>query len=117
MPPAVMPTSPGMHRVTWDLRYPDPPDAELRLHRHAARLPRVHLELARDPGKTPRTTLVGPMVVPGTYTATLTVDGTTLTRPITVVADPRVPVTPPRSTPSFASSSEWWPASPPPIRR
>ena len=25
MPPPVMPTSAGMHRMTWDLRYPDPP--------------------------------------------------------------------------------------------
>jgi hypothetical protein len=44
------------------------------------------------PGLTPRSTLVGPMVLPGTYTAKLTVNGRSYSQPITVVQDPRVPV-------------------------
>jgi hypothetical protein len=45
-----------------------------------------------QPGLTPRSTLVGPMVLPGTYAATLTVNGHSYTQPITVVQDPRVSV-------------------------
>src|SRR5262249_51263490 len=37
-------------------------------------------------------TLVGPMVLPGTYTAKLTVNGSGYSQPFDVVADPRVPV-------------------------
>ena len=47
-PPAVLPTTAGMHRVAWDLRYPDPPTLNYGYSGNAARLSRVHLELARD---------------------------------------------------------------------
>src|SRR5207237_9894559 len=44
------------------------------------------------PGHTYRSTIVGIMVPPGPYTATLTVGGRKHTQPIVVVPDPRVRV-------------------------
>ena len=66
-------------------------DAQLRLQRQrCSTIASTRLSWHAIPGRTPRTTLVGPMVLPGTYTATLTVDGRSYTQPITVVPDPRV---------------------------
>jgi photosystem II stability/assembly factor-like uncharacterized protein len=93
MPPTALPTTAGMHRVAWDLRYPDPPTLNYGYTGTLLDYREYTLSWHAIPGKTPRSTLVGPMVVPGTYTATLTVNGTSVTQPITVVADPRVPAT------------------------
>jgi photosystem II stability/assembly factor-like uncharacterized protein len=93
MPPAVMPTSAGMHRVTWDLRYPDPPTLNYGYSGNLLDYREYTLSWHAIPGKTPRTTLVGPMVVPGTYTAKLTVGGKSTTQSFTLIADPRMPVT------------------------
>ena len=46
------------------------------------------------PGRTPRSTVVGPTVLPGTYTVKLTAGGQTYTRDVTVTADPRVLASP-----------------------
>jgi hypothetical protein len=94
MPPTVMPVSAGMHRVTWDLRYPDPPTLNYGYTGTLLDYREYTLSWHAIPGKTPRTTLVGPMVVPGTYTAKLTVDGKSYAQPITITADPRIPITP-----------------------
>ena len=53
------------------------------------------------PGLSYRNTTVGPMVLPGTYTAKLTVNGQTYTQPIMVVQDPRVSATPAALTAQF----------------
>ena len=76
-PPRVLPATPGMHRFVWDLRLPPP-------HALAHEYP-----ISALPGDTPKGPL-GPSVVPGDYTVRLTVDGTALTRPLTVKMDPRV---------------------------
>src|SRR5206468_9496291 len=44
------------------------------------------------PGHTYRSTIVGMMVLPGTYTVTLKAGGQSYTRPLTIVPDPRVHV-------------------------
>ncbi|HEY2432338.1 MAG TPA: hypothetical protein VGI12_06655 [Vicinamibacterales bacterium] len=93
MPPTVMPTTAGMHRVTWDLRYPDPPTLNYGYSGNLLDYREYTLSWHAIPGKTPRTTLVGPMVVPGSYTAKLTVDGKSSTQAITLAADPRIPIT------------------------
>jgi len=93
MPPQLMSTAAGMHRVTWDLRSPDPPTLNYGYSGSLLDYREYTLSWHAIPGKTPRTTLVGPMVVPGRYTAKLTVDGRSYTRTVTVVADPRIPVT------------------------
>jgi hypothetical protein len=93
-PPAVLPTSAGMHRFAWDLRYPDPPTLNYGYSGTALDYREYTLSWHAIPGRTPRTTLVGPMVLPGNYTVKLTVNGQTFTQPLTVVQDPRVTVTP-----------------------
>jgi hypothetical protein len=92
MPPTVLPTGAGMHRVTWDLRYPDPPSFNYSYYGTALDYREYTLNWHAIPGKTYRNTVVGPMVLPGTYTATLTVDGRRMTQPIVVVQDPRIKV-------------------------
>ena len=94
VPPAVLPTTPGMHRVAWDLRYPDPPTLNYGYSGTLLDYREYTLSWHALPGQTPRSTLVGPMVLPGTYTAKLTVDGRSYSQPIKVVADPRVSVPP-----------------------
>jgi photosystem II stability/assembly factor-like uncharacterized protein len=93
-PPAVLATTPGMHRFTWDLRYPDPPTLNYGYSGTLLDYREYTLSWHAIPGKTPRSTLVGPMVVPGAYRARLTVNGQSVTQPITVVPDPRVPAAP-----------------------
>ena len=79
-PPAVLPTSAGMHRVNWDLRYPDPPALNYGYSGALLDYREYTLNWHALPGLTPRSTLVGPMVVPGTYTAKLTVNGRSASR-------------------------------------
>jgi photosystem II stability/assembly factor-like uncharacterized protein len=67
----------GMHRWVWDLHHPVP-----LAMRH-------DYPISAIPHDTPRYPL-GPTVVPGSYTVRLTVDGKTLTAPLTVKMDPRV---------------------------
>ena len=93
-PPSVLPTAAGMHRVSWDLRYPNPPTLNYGYTGTLLDYREYTLSWHAIPGRTPRTTLVGPMVLPGTYTATLTVNGQALSQPIMVVQDPRVSVPP-----------------------
>ena len=93
-PPLVLATTPGMHRIAWDLRYPDPPTLNYGYSGNLLDYREYTLSWHAIPGKTPRSTLVGPTVLPGTYTAKLTVDGRSYTQPITVVPDPRVSVPP-----------------------
>ena len=59
--------SPGMHRVTWDLRYPGP-----------------WMSAARPEGPN------GPMAVPGRYAVRLTEGGWSSTQPLTMTEDPRI---------------------------
>ncbi|MGE5359736.1 MAG: WD40/YVTN/BNR-like repeat-containing protein, partial [Bacteroidales bacterium] len=92
MPPTVLAKTPGMHRVAWDLRYPDPPTLNYGYSGNLLDYREYTLSWHALPGQTPRTTLVGPMVLPGTYTARLSVSGQTYTQPVTIVADPRVKV-------------------------
>ncbi len=75
-------TAAGMHRFVWNLRYPRPNALDYTYsiaavwHRHTPLDPR------------------GPLVLPGRYTVTLSVDGRTYTRPLVVKLDPRVRVSP-----------------------
>jgi photosystem II stability/assembly factor-like uncharacterized protein len=76
-PPRILSAAPGMHRFVWDLRFPPPPVLE---HEYPISA------IAGDTPREPR----GPFVLPGSYTARLTVGGTVLTRTLTVKMDPRV---------------------------
>ncbi|MGH7689469.1 MAG: hypothetical protein ACREN3_07690, partial [Gemmatimonadaceae bacterium] len=65
--PARLEKSVGMHRFTWDLRYPGPWESAAR----------------PDGGN-------GPAAVPGRYTVQLTVGSSTSTQLLTVIEDPRI---------------------------
>jgi hypothetical protein len=72
--------APGHHRFVWDLRYPAPRGAE------------SSLSIAAVTGNTaiePR----GPLVLPGTYTVRLNVDGVVQEKELIVRMDPRVDAT------------------------
>jgi photosystem II stability/assembly factor-like uncharacterized protein len=72
-PPKVLSAEPGMHRWVWDLRWTDQVGA------------------GAPPGyEVFHGTTGGPWVVPGAYTVRLTVDGTSITRPLAVKLDPLV---------------------------
>lgn len=78
--PRSLPTTIGTNRINWDLRYDSIPATS---HTY---------EINANPGLTPASP-EGPLVGPGTYTATLTVDGTRYSQPIAVINDPRSPTT------------------------
>jgi photosystem II stability/assembly factor-like uncharacterized protein len=65
-----VPVEPGLHRVYWDLRSQGP----------------VRWESAREFAQGPKS---GAMVPPGTYTASMTVAGQTMSQKVEVVNDPR----------------------------
>jgi photosystem II stability/assembly factor-like uncharacterized protein len=88
--PTVLSTAQGMHRINWDLRYPDPPTLNFGYYGTLLDYREYTLNWHATPGHTYRSTIVGIMVLPGTYRAKLTVGGKTSTQPITVVPDPRV---------------------------
>ena len=86
--PKILSASAGMHRWVWDLRYPAPDSL------------RYQYPISAVPHDTPRVPL-GPLALPGEYTARLTVNGHTFTAPLTVKMDPRV------KTPSAALEQQF----------
>jgi photosystem II stability/assembly factor-like uncharacterized protein len=74
--PYAIPAEAGLNRAVWDLRY-DPPHS----FTHS-------FEINANPGETPASPL-GPLVLPGTYTVRLTVDGKSYTQRVKVRNDPR----------------------------
>ncbi len=72
-----MPTSPGIHRIVWDL------------HANAPDATHYDYPISAVPYRTPMTPQ-GPLALPGTYTVRITADGTTATAPLTLKLDPRV---------------------------
>ena len=79
-PARVLSAAPGLHRFVWDLREA-PPD-----------VPEHGYPISAIPGRTPPEP-EGPLVLPGTYTISLTAGGATLTRPLAVTVDPRLHAT------------------------
>ena len=76
-PQRILPAEGGMHRWVWDLHYP-PPNSTTHEY-----------PIAAVPHDTPRHPL-GPLVVPGKYSARLVAGGHTETAEFTVKMDPRV---------------------------
>lgn len=72
-------THTGMNRITWDLRYDDPPALRHDLENEMNSVPGATTEGPH-----------GPQAIPGVYTLKLTVDGQVYTRNVTVINDPRV---------------------------
>ena len=69
--PQSCPTQPGINRLIWDMRHAGTPGID-----------------APDLNVWERAT--GPMVLPGAYTVELTVNGETMTQPVTITPDPRI---------------------------
>jgi photosystem II stability/assembly factor-like uncharacterized protein len=76
-PAQPLPTTAGMHRFVWDLRYP-PPEGTRRSYPMTA--------VYGDTPSMPQ----GPWVLPGEYTVRLTVDGQSHEQPLLLKMDPRV---------------------------
>ena len=87
-------TAAGMHRFVWDLRYPRP--EALSYGYTIAGVWQVGTVAEPE----------GPLVLPGLYTVTLTVDGTDYSQPLTVKQDPRVQV----GTPELRDQMKLWQA-------
>jgi hypothetical protein len=86
----------GLHRASWDLRYDGPRLVALRTtppeNPHIWEEPRFRGKDTRpvthwglDPAE------VGPMAAPGKYVVKLVVDGQTLTEPLDILKDPKIP--------------------------
>jgi photosystem II stability/assembly factor-like uncharacterized protein len=69
----------GLNRFVWDLHYAAPPS-----NSHSYTMEVANLHSAAEP--------MGPLVLPGEYKVTLTVDGHSYSRQLKVVMDPRVHV-------------------------
>ncbi|MFN8570852.1 MAG: hypothetical protein U0132_02275 [Gemmatimonadaceae bacterium] len=78
--PYHLPTDAGTNRAVWDLRYDPPP---VFAHTY---------EINGNPGATPPSP-EGALVLPGTYTVKLTVNGKSYSRTVSVRNDPRSPAT------------------------
>ncbi len=76
--PRTLAASAGMHRFVWDLRYPRP----------AAPSYGYSIAAVRNQG-TPIEPM-GPFVLPGRYTVTLSANGVSRSRPLVVLLDPRL---------------------------
>jgi photosystem II stability/assembly factor-like uncharacterized protein len=88
-PPVVLPTTAGMHRVAWDLRYPEPSVINYSYFGDLLDYREFTLNTHAVKGTTPRVQPTGPLVVPGTYRIALSVGGQTYTRSLAVENDPR----------------------------
>ena len=91
-PPTTVPTSAGMNRFAWDLRYPHPP--VLSYGYFGSHLDYFEYTLPDHavPAETPRWQPMGPLVPPGQYEVVLNVDGETYRQSLEVKPDPRVKV-------------------------
>ena len=91
-PSAGLPTTAGMHRILWDLRYPDPQTLPYGYSGDLLTYTEYTLTWHAVKGNTPRVQPPGPLAVPGKYQVQLSVDGHTYTQEFTLVNDPRVAV-------------------------
>ncbi len=92
-PPEGLPTAAGLHRVLWDLRYPDPKTLPYGYSGNMLTYTEYTLTWHAVRGNTPRVQPPGIMAIPGKYTVELTIDGHTYKQEFTLRNDPRVPVT------------------------
>jgi hypothetical protein len=76
-PPQLLSTAAGMHRIAWDLHYTPAPGV-------GTSYPIAAVYRNTPPAAT------SPWVMPGQYTVRLTVNGRSMTQPLTVRMDPRV---------------------------
>ncbi len=90
--PVRLPTTTGLHRIVWDLRYPDPQTLPYGYYGDLLTYTEYTLTWHAVKGHTPRVQPPGPIAVPGTYRVELRVNGHTYTQKLTIVNDPRVQI-------------------------
>ncbi len=91
--PVALPTTAGMHRIAWNMRWPTPLSLTYSYFGNLLDYTEYTLTWHAIKGHTPRIQPVGPMAAPGVYTVRLTVAGQTFTQPLLVKNDPRSPTT------------------------
>jgi photosystem II stability/assembly factor-like uncharacterized protein len=89
-PPTVLSKKAGLNRFVWNLRYPHPPTLSYSFYGKRIDYIEYTLPDYAVPGQTPREQPQGPLVAPGRYEVSLTVDGKTFRQPLVVTLDPRV---------------------------
>ena len=87
-----LPSSGGMHRVVWDLRYPTPPSLNYGPEGDPIYTTSYGIIAPAIVGHSPRRQPLGPLAAPGVYQVKLAAGGVTDTRALTVTNDPRVQV-------------------------
>ena len=92
-PPQTLSAAAGMHRWLWDMHYPNVPGVE-------AEYPIAAIPHNTAPAPS------GPWVMPGQYTAVLTVNGKSYSQPLTVKMDPRVKTAPTGLAQQFRQSQQ-----------
>ncbi len=91
-PPAQLTTNAGLNRFVWDLHYDPPPALQYSYYGNTLDYLEYTLSDHAIPGETPREQTLGPLAIPGQYTATLVAGEQKLTQPFTITLDPRVHV-------------------------
>ncbi len=91
-PPEGLPTTAGLHRVLWDLRYADPATLPYGYYGNMLTYTEYTLTWHAVKGNTPRVQPPGPLAIPGKYTVELIADGHSYSQNFTLVNDPRVAV-------------------------
>jgi photosystem II stability/assembly factor-like uncharacterized protein len=91
-PPEVLSARPGLHRIVWNLRYEHPSSLTYSYYGNLINYVEYTLPDHAIPGHTPRYQPEGALVAPGRYEAVLTVDGKSISQPLSVELDPRVHV-------------------------
>ncbi len=92
-PPAVASSTVGAHRFVWDLRYDDPKVLPYSYYGNLIDYVEYTLADHAIPGEFPRAQPLGPLVAPGKYTVTLTLNGQSYKQLLNVALDPRVRAT------------------------
>lgn len=89
-PPASLPTTAGINRFVWDLRYPHPTALPFGFFGERLDYTEYTLPDHAVPGETPRFQPPGMLVSPGTYDLVLTVDAKSYRQKLRVIPDPRL---------------------------
>lgn len=92
-PSDVLPSSAGMHRVNWDLRYETPKILPFSYYGNILTYVEYTLAEHAIPGHTPAVQPQGAIAIPGTYTVTLSAGGQSARQTLTLAPDPRVRAT------------------------
>ncbi len=107
-PPDCLPTTTGINRFVWDLRYPHPVILPFGFFGEHLDYTEYTLPDHAVPGETPRFQPPGPLVPPGTYDLVLTVDDKSYRQKLRVVGDPRIHISPADYAAQFDLSQKLW---------